>query len=368
MKSTCILSLLTLIVFNSYSQTKKASTSNLIKFGSLAIDKSNGFYYGFSYDFNTRIEAEKKALDECTKKGGNCIVVLTYSGSGCAAYRTIDGNVGTAYGWGVAKTKQGADAMATKECLSRSKGVSPNNFVWSCNSSDKPLEILLNEKFKKKSYDVEMVEVSDGEVTSFRWGMRDKMYHYFPSGIIKVNSFLIGKYEVTQELWESVMGYNPSNVKNCKSCAVNNFSRNEANLFIQKLNSLTEKNYRLPSEKEWVFAAKGGNLSKGYDYAGSNNINEVGWYSDNSDGKIKPVGLKKPNELGIYDMTGNVFEWISELIIYDDNTSSKYYWAIGSAYYSLLESSKLSNTRDFLGGYYIDTKNVEVGLRLSMDK
>ena len=105
------------------------------KYGALAIDRSNGFYYGFSFDQPSRPEAEKRAIDECTKRGGSCSIVLTYSGTGCAAYRTINGNVGTAFGWGLAKTKEEADAIATKECLKRSFGTQPTNFVWSCNSA-----------------------------------------------------------------------------------------------------------------------------------------------------------------------------------------------------------------------------------------
>lgn len=106
------------------------------KFGALAIDRSNGFYYGWSSDFSTVAEAGQRALEECNKKGGNCSIVLSYSGTGCAAYRTIDGNVGTAFGWGLAGTKEEADAIAIKECLKRSNGTNPTNFVWSCNSAN----------------------------------------------------------------------------------------------------------------------------------------------------------------------------------------------------------------------------------------
>ncbi|MFN0290349.1 FISUMP domain-containing protein [Pedobacter helvus] len=125
-----------------YGQTKrplKKTTANqpvVSKFGALAVDRSNGFYYGWSSNYSTLAEAERKAIDECNKKGGNCSVVLSYAGTGCAAYRTIDGNVGTAFGWGLAKTKEAADAIAIKECLKRSNGSNPTNFVWSCNSSN----------------------------------------------------------------------------------------------------------------------------------------------------------------------------------------------------------------------------------------
>jgi len=123
------------------AQAKKASgkatsKSAASKYGALAIDRSNGYYYGFSYDYATLNEAEDKAKSECDNKGGNCSVVLSFSGTGCAAYRTIDGNVGTAFGWGLAKTKEAADAIATNEALKRSNGATPTNFVWSCNSAN----------------------------------------------------------------------------------------------------------------------------------------------------------------------------------------------------------------------------------------
>lgn len=122
--------------------TTKPVTS---KFGALAIDRSNGFYYGFSYDYPTLPEAEKKATDECNKKGGDCSVVLSFSGAGCIAYRTINGNAGNAYGWGIASTKEAADAIAMREALKRSNGTNPSNYVWTCNSKNADsLEILKN--------------------------------------------------------------------------------------------------------------------------------------------------------------------------------------------------------------------------------
>ena len=142
MKKAILLFVLVTITLTTYGQTKPAvkkptaaAKPVVSKFGALAIDRSNGFYYGWSFDYATLAEAEKKALEECNAKGGNCTIVLSYSGTGCAAYRTIDGNVGTAFGWGLAKTKEEADAIATKECLKRSNGTNPTNFVWSCNSA-----------------------------------------------------------------------------------------------------------------------------------------------------------------------------------------------------------------------------------------
>ena len=142
MKKTILLFALVATTLASFGQTKPpvknpATTAKPVvsKFGALAIDRSSGFYYGWSFDHATSVEAEKRAIEECTAKGGNCTVVLTYSGTGCAAYRTVDGNAGTAFGWGLAKTKEEADAIATKECLKRSNGKLPANFVWSCNST-----------------------------------------------------------------------------------------------------------------------------------------------------------------------------------------------------------------------------------------
>lgn len=101
-------------------QKKTISDSGVTaKFGALAIDKSNGFYYGFSYDYSSLSQAEQKATEECIKKGGNCSVVLSFSGNGCLAYRTMAGDTGNAYGWGVANTKEEADAVAKNEFLKR---------------------------------------------------------------------------------------------------------------------------------------------------------------------------------------------------------------------------------------------------------
>lgn len=134
MKKIILLIALIAASSTSYAQQKAVIKKPTTKFGALAIDRSNGFYYGWSYDYSSLAEAEKKAVEECKAKGGNCTVVLSYSGSGCAAYRSIDGNTGSAFGWGVAKTKEAADEIATKECLKRSNGKNPSNFVWSCNS------------------------------------------------------------------------------------------------------------------------------------------------------------------------------------------------------------------------------------------
>lgn len=125
------------------------------------------------------------------------------------------------------------------------------------------------------------------------------------------NNYYIGKTEVTQALWKAVMGNNPSNHKG-DNLPVECVSWNDCQRFISKLNAVTGKIFRLPTEAEWEFAARGGNNSKHYQYSGGNNIDEVAWYCFNSGEQTHDVAIKQPNELGIYDMSGNVYEWCQD--------------------------------------------------------
>ena len=164
----------------------------------------------------------------------------------------------------------------------------------------------------KDGISIDMVRVEAG---TFTMGATPEMENPFDSEsapqVILTNDYFIGKYEVTQALWKVVMGKKPSKFKG-DNLPVESVSWDDCQKFISKLNSMTGKTFRLPTEAEWEYAARGGKKSKGCQYSGSNNLSDVAWYSDNSGGKTHAVGTKQANELGIYDMTGNVREWCQD--------------------------------------------------------
>ncbi len=132
-----------------------------------------------------------------------------------------------------------------------------------------------------------------------------------PAHSVTLSTYHIGETEVTQALWQAVMGSNPSYLKG-DNRPVEQVSWDDCQEFIRKLNQLTGESFRLPTEAEWEYAARGGNKSQHYKYSGSNDLGSVAWYGDNSGDETHPVKTKQPNELGIYDMSGNVWEWCSD--------------------------------------------------------
>ena len=144
-----------------------------------------------------------------------------------------------------------------------------------------------------------------------------------PAHQVTLSSYYIGETEVTQALWQAVMGSTVSQQRDkankewpLRGVGTNYpmyyISWDECQEFVRKLNSLTGQSFRLPTEAQWEFAARGGNKSQGYKYSGSNTLGNVAWYTDNSGSETHPVKTKSPNELGIYDMSGNVWEWCQD--------------------------------------------------------
>ncbi len=148
----------------------------------------------------------------------------------------------------------------------------------------------------------------------------DASFDEKPTHQVTLSTFYIGKYEVTQAEWQAVMGANPSHFKG-DNLPVENVSWLDCQEFIRKLNELTGKQFRLPTEAEWEYAARGGNKSNRTKYAGGSNIDNVGWYKENSNKTTHPVGRKRANELGLYDMTGNVQEWCQDWYGYYSSAS-----------------------------------------------
>lgn len=193
----------------------------------------------------------------------------------------------------------------------------------------------------KKTYTVNgvsftMVRVAGGTFTmGASSGDIDADSDEKPAHQVTLSSYSIGETEVTQALWQAVMGSNPSHFTGKLQRPVERVSWNECQAFIRKLNSLTGATFRLPTEAEWEYAARGGSQSRGYKYSGSDNLGTVAWYDGNSFSTTHPVKGKQPNELGIYDMSGNVSEWCAD-------------WFDGSYY----ANSPSSNPKGLSAGSY----------------
>lgn len=175
------------------------------------------------------------------------------------------------------------------------------------------------EHFVVNGVDFEMVFVEGGE---FSMGSdstdNEAEADELPKHTVRVEDFYIGKYEITQKQWQAVMGEKiPGFSKGDAELPIVNMNFYSSMNFVRKLNELTNLEFILPTEAEWEYAAKGGKYGNDHIYSGGNNPVEVAWFKNNAHGKIQPVGQKKPNELGIYDMTGNVWEWCAD---YYDST------------------------------------------------
>ncbi len=173
---------------------------------------------------------------------------------------------------------------------------------------------ILNETFTVNGVSFTMIGIEGGTFTMGGTAEQgnDAENNEKPAHLVTLSGYSIGQTEVTQELWQAVMGSNPSYFTGNLKRPVEKVSWNDCQTFITTLNQLTGRNFRLPTEAEWEYAARGGNRSQGYKYAGSNIIDDVAWYSGNSGSTTHPVATKTPNELGLYDMSGNVYEWCQD--------------------------------------------------------
>ena len=227
--------------------------------------------------------------------------------------------------------------------------------------------------YTESQYGIEMVYVRGGALMlGCAPEHDDGCYDYEkPSHQVTLGNFYIGKYEITQAQWQAVMQSNPSNFKG-NDLPVENVSWEDAQEFIRKLNAATGKTYRLPTDAEWEYAARGGRKSLGYIYSGSDNVEEIAWYEGNSKSRTHSIGTKGANELGIHDMSGNVWEWVSdrynesedvEKTYVEDSGKSSFRVIRGGGWGTYARGLRVSNY--FNNGY--DNRYYILGFRLACD-
>ena len=192
------------------------------------------------------------------------------------------------------------------------------NVIWKENTTEQEKEVITNILLN-------MVYVDGG---TFVMGEDDcRINECKPAHKETVNSFKINKYEVTQKEYETIMGRNPSACKG-ENNPVDEVSWFDCQNFIKRINTIASINLRLPTEAEWEFAARGGNKSKGYKYSGSDYLNDVSWNLSNINyldfHGSKPIGLLEPNELGLYDMSGNIMEIMGDR--WRENYETNFFW------------------------------------------
>jgi formylglycine-generating enzyme required for sulfatase activity len=238
-----------------------------------------------------------------------------------------------------------------------------------------PGNILIRKTIKEIEQSI--IKIPGGE---FQMGYNSGDNDEIPEHRVKVKTYYLSKHEVTQNEWVTVMGSNPSYFNNCTDCPVENVSWDDANKFIEKLNQLTNEHYRLPTEAEWEFAARGGSVfvKDGNKFSGGlKSANKYGWINDNSSNTTHSVEIRSANELGLFDMTGNVEEWCSDWYSGSYYSKSSYndpqgpneknsdkLKVVRGGYYSAYEINCTNFTRD---KYKAEHKDKTIGFRIAKD-
>ena len=321
--------------------------------------------YGVTEDHAEALRWFRKAAEQGHAGGQNNLGVFYYNG------------------FGVAQNKEKARELWRKAAAQGEQNAKNNLKKLFGESFDNPFAELFGipfaessgaaiETFTVNGVSFNMVRVDGG---TFQMGATSEMGSDAsdlekPVHQVTLSTYSIGETEVTQALWQAVMGSNPSNWKG-GNLPVEQVSWNDCQTFIQKLNQLTGKRFRLPTEAEWEYAARGGNKSRGYKYSGSNTIDDVAWYDGNSSNKTHPVKTKQANELGLYDMSGNVWEWCQDW--YGSYSSSAQTNPTGpsSASYRVYRGGSWFNSARYCrvsdrGGFTPANRSGDLGLRLAL--
>ena len=267
----------------------------------------DSYFYWHDYILGMRLAASvmKLSTTHVNLNTGESANVTIERGSGNYQVHSSNNNVATA------KIKNGSNHQVVINAVGA--GYATITVTDATTGERTDIGVAVASKYVVNGVAFVMVSVEGG---TFTMGATDEQRRYYtdelPIHQVTLSDYRIGQTEVTQALWQAVMGSNPSFIKGDPQLPVECITWDDAQEFITKLNAITGEHFRLPTEAEWEFAARGGNKSHHFQYAGSNDLDEVAWYSANAGDGTHVVGTKAPNELNLYDMSGNVMEWCQD--------------------------------------------------------